>query len=836
MDGGKIIFKTELDNKTLEKDLARASKKINDIEKNISSMRQKRFPLVEQSKQMAAVLDEAKAKLYEMRNAARGVFSAEEVAEQKERVRALQSEWNKIQGAVENYDRKISEANIDLAQAKAEAGGIQQRLAKAGPAAKAMAKATEKAQKSAQKFSLRMREVVRSALVFSLITKALSMFKDWMGKVIKTNEEATKAISQLKGELLTMAQPLVEVLVPAFTAFVKVLTRVVSLLSQFISSLSGSTADASREAAAALKAQTDAIEEQGEAAKKASKSLTGFDEINRLSSESGSANGSGTSDAVIAPDFSGIKSAISDLEVYMAGASLAVGAVLAFSGFAVPLGIALMGVGAAGLASALSGDWDAMPESIRSAVSKTLLVLGGASLVVGAVLAFSGVDLLLGIGLMAAGAAALATGVSVNWDAVSQQLQGPLGATVSIISGSLLALGALLAFSGVNIPLGIVLMAAGAAGLATTVSANWNAITEALHGPMGAVVALMSGGLLALGAILAFSGAAIPLGIGLMVVGAAGLAGVAALNWNGIVDALRGPIGAVVAVASSALFAIGAILTFSGVNLPLGIGMMIAGAAGLAGVAALNWEYITQIMQGKVGKVMAIAGGALLAIGLILAFSGVGLGLGLGLIAAGAASLGTAAAFNWNFIAEKVKGAWEMVRAYWRTNIAPVFTVLWWSNLAKSCGNGMISGFESTVNGIIGMFEKMINWIVDGLNQISFDVPDWIPKIGGKTIGVNIPPVSFGRVNVPRLATGGVIPPNREFMAVLGDNKKETEVVSPLSTMKQALIEAMQETGGLGGNLSLSVSAKPGLARYLKIELDAESARRGAKLVGGAVK
>ena len=821
---------------SLEKDLARIGKKINDLEKSIISMKQKRLQLLDKANPLEASLDKAKAKLYEMRNAAKGVFSAEDVAEQKERVRALQSEWNKIQGAVENYDRKISEANIDLEVAKQEAGGIQQRLAQAGPAAKAMAKATQKAQKSAQKFSLRMREVVRSALVFSLITKALSMFKDWMGKVIKTNEEATKAISQLKGELLTMAQPLVEVLVPAFTAFVKVLTRVVSLLSQFISSLSGSTADASREAAAALKAQTDAIEEQGEAAKKASKSLTGFDEINRLSSESGSANGSGTSDAAIAPDFSGIKSAISDLEVYMAGASLAVGAILAFSGLSVPLGIALMGVGAAGIASALSGDWSAMPESIKTSLSKTLLILGGASLAIGAILAFSGANVLLGVGLMAAGATALATGVSVNWDAVSQQLQGPLGATVSIISGSLLALGALLAFSGVNIPLGITLMAAGAAGLATTISANWDAITEALDGPLGDVALLMSDGLLALGAILAFSGAAIPLGIGLMVVGAAGLAGLATLNWNGIVDALRGPIGALTAALGVALLAIGAILTFSGANIPLGIGMMIAGAAGIAGVVALNWGYITQMMQGKFGQIMAIASAGLLVIGLILLFTGVGTALGIGLLAAGAAGLGTVAAFNWNFLVEKVKGVWSNVRAYWRTNIAPVFTKEWWSNLAKSCGNGLISGFENTVNGIIGMFEKMINWIVDGLNQISFDVPDWVPNIGGKAVGVNIPPVSFGRVSVPRLATGGVIPPNREFMAVLGDNKKETEVVSPLSTMKQALIEAMQETGGLGGNLSLSVSAKPGLARYLKIELDAESARRGAKLVGGAVK
>lgn len=62
---------------------------------------------------------------------------------------------------------------------------------------------------------------------------------------------------------------------------------------------------------------------------------------------------------------------------------------------------------------------------------------------------------------------------------------------------------------------------------------------------------------------------------------------------------------------------------------------------------------------------------------------------------------------------------------------------------------------------------------------------------------------SFGR-SVPGLATGSVVPPNREFMALLGDNKRETEVVSPLSTMKQAMLEALRESGG-GGNQSIKV-------------------------------
>ena len=94
-----------------------------------------------------------------------------------------------------------------------------------------------------------------------------------------------------------------------------------------------------------------------------------------------------------------------------------------------------------------------------------------------------------------------------------------------------------------------------------------------------------------------------------MVVGAAGLAGIAALNWDTISSALQGPIGATVAIVSGALLALGAIFTFTGAALPLGISMMVLGAAGLAAEAALNWDTIQTALQGPIGAVVAIVSG-----------------------------------------------------------------------------------------------------------------------------------------------------------------------------------------------------------------------------------
>lgn len=121
------------------------------------------------------------------------------------------------------------------------------------------------------------------------------------------------------------------------------------------------------------------------------------------------------------------------------------------------------------------------------------------------------------------------------------------------------------------------------------------------------------------------------------------------------------------------------------------------------------------------------------------------------------------------------------------TFISGVFTANW-----RQALNGLVSIGKGVVNILIDVIEGAINTIVGGLNHINVKVPNWIPGVGGKQLGFNVPKAHF-----PRLATGTVVPRQAsEFMAVLGDNNRETEVVSPLSTMKQAMLEAMSESGG----------------------------------------
>lgn len=124
----------------------------------------------------------------------------------------------------------------------------------------------------------------------------------------------------------------------------------------------------------------------------------------------------------------------------------------------------------------------------------------------------------------------------------------------------------------------------------------------------------------------------------------------------------------------------------------------------------------------------------------------------------------------------------------------------------KNIFGSLVNIAKVPINGVIGLINGMIRGIIAGvnaaigvLNRIKIKVPDWVPKIGGSTWGFTIPTMTAPQI--PYLAKGTVVPRNAgEFAAVLGDNKRETEVVSPLSTMKQAMMDALRESGNNGGS------------------------------------
>lgn len=111
---------------------------------------------------------------------------------------------------------------------------------------------------------------------------------------------------------------------------------------------------------------------------------------------------------------------------------------------------------------------------------------------------------------------------------------------------------------------------------------------------------------------------------------------------------------------------------------------------------------------------------------------------------------------------------------------------------------GMVSGALNTVLTIVGSVINLIirglNWLIEKINSISFDMPDWVPGVGGKSWGPNIPLVKEWQI--PQLAQGAVIPPNREFLAVLGDQRSGTNYEVPDAKLRQLLREELSALGG----------------------------------------
>lgn len=687
---GSVVFSVDLDDKDAQKELNKLVKKIDTLNDKIYQKQQDKMPLAKQSAEIAANLDAAKATLDSM-HSGKEFFTADSIKAQESTVKSLQKEYDAVTAKVEKMDASIQSDTANLDKMKTKAGELSEKISSTKNGVFGMGEATKKADEYMSRFVNRVKKLALRAFVFTLITRALSVVRDYVWKVIQVNDEAAKAIGRLKGALLTLAQPLLSVIVPAFTALVNILTKVISVIANIVSMLFGTTAKKSEAAAKGLYKEADAIGSVGSAAKEAKGNLASFDEINTISTSS---SGGGAAAALadrLSPVFEQFttdeyKAKIDELTAYLSGALLALGAILCFSGANIPLGIALMAAGAIGLVTLIKENWNAMSDRLRAALTNVLSVLGLFALAIGAILCLSGANIPLGIGLMLAGAAMLGTAVALNWDAVNDKTKNTLSALMMALGMTLLAIGAVLCFSGANLPLGIGLMIAGAASIAASVAMNWNTAPE---------------------------------------------------KTKAAIKSLMGSIGV-------SLIAIGAVLCFSGANLPLGIGMMIAGGAAIAAASDLDWS-------------------ALLT---------------------------------------KLKEMWQNIKQWWNTSVSKFFTADYWKALGRRIIDGLLSGLKAAWEAVKTWVANAVSWFgnkfVEAQNSIARSNSGRSGGFGTRSGGFGSPSraPSISRISAPALARGAVIPPNKEFLAVLGDQKSGTNIETPLATMVDAFKRAMAESGG----------------------------------------
>lgn len=501
------------------------------------------------------------------------------------------------------------------------------------------------------------------------------------GDMARTLEAPANQLRILQAQLTQAARAIGNIFIPALNAILPYAIAVVQVIREIANALANlagfklTDVDYSGVNSAAVGAGSlaDNLDDAAGAAKKLKQYTAGFDELNVFAPNTGSGSGAGAGGAggfdfdLPTYDFLGdavqtrigeikkmIEDTLAEITTIVSGFMLAVGAILVVTGVNIPLGVGLMAAGAVGLAATVGLNWTAMGSELASTLALITGVVGGFLLALGAIMAFSGANLPLGIALMALGGASLVSAAVINWHNSDRHLTDALTTLTGVLAGASLAVGAILAFTGVATGLGIALMAVGAVTLVSAAALNWNSISDALASPLSRVGLLVSGATLALGAILAFSGC-MPLGIALMAIGATSLVSVMALNWNGLSDEIQNVIAIITTVVSVAFLAIGAALAFSGANIPLGLALLAAGAVTMGTAIMPNWNDLSDNVQQKISMITTVVGGALLAVGAILALSGVALPLGLGLMAAGALSLGAVATLNWDFVVNSIK-------------------------------------------------------------------------------------------------------------------------------------------------------------------------------------
>ena len=626
--------------------------------------------------------------------------------------------------------------------------------------------------KSMGRFSRRIAGLASSALIFNLLSSGLRQMTNYMGTALLSSASLRQALGNLQGAAATAAAPLIQVLTPALTALANAAATVFAYLAKLVAFLTGKTVSSAKAAAKGMSGTS-------KAAKEAAQSLAGFDEIERLDKKDSSSGGSGASS--ITPNYNfDAKSPFLDsvLAAIEAGEWNQVGQL-----FAQKLNEAMAAIPWPDIQDKAQ-TWAAnIADTLNGFIARLDWRLVGSTLAQGLNTALIFADTLV---------------QSIHWDTLGNGIGNGMNQCVEELDWE--ALGRLMI-------------------------AKWKILFETLHGFIQTFDFGALGDAFARATMAAINNIDWPQAAADLVSGAAGLLEALA-HWIDGLDWQQ--IGSTIAEC---------ITNIDYAELAQAIlDLLSAAVTGLAdGLSALAGQLVGDFIQGvkqwfdDVQTQAAVAGygdnvARYLFDGFINGLEALWNGIGQWIYdhiftpfkngiceAFGIHSPSTEAKSWGSYISQGLldglASKWENITG-WLRDLKQNFVDAWDNIRAKttetfnSLGqtisdiwNGISSTIKNAVNGIIGFINRMISAVVTGINAVinalnglSFDLPD---IFGGGHVGFNISTLTAPQI--PYLAQGAVIPANREFLAVLGDQSHGTNVEAPLDTIKQAVAEVMED-------------------------------------------
>jgi hypothetical protein len=775
-----------------------------------------------------------------------------------DRIRAIAEEVSKL-------TKDLTHAALSskvLKNALRMAGGIGQKaFAWVGSKLKAVQNRLAQASQSVAQFRNRIARLVSGALVFNVLSSGLRTLTNCMGTALLSSASLRQALGNLQGAASTAAAPLIQVLTPALTALANAAATVFAYLAKLVAFLTGKTVSSAKAAAKGMSGTS-------KAAKDAAKSLAGFDEIERLDKKDSSSGGSGASGITPNYDFDTLDSFLdSVLAAIEAGEWNRVGQLIAQK-----LNEALAAIPwpdiqdkaqtwATNIADTLNGfvarlDWRLVGSTIAQGLNTALLFVDTF------MQKFQWETLGNGLGNGLEQCVA-----EVDWVALGRVLTDGMRAAILTLYGFVQAytgwteLGSSIATcinSAIsNIPwqeagagMNGVVLGLLAALIAAVEGSDWTTLGQSIVTMIGSIdwVGLFSSlSTLAVDVLAAINSILDQVDWG--TVGQTFLECLQAIDWGGILSQ---------------------IVTIIINTWPLLIAML-----GASLLPQLGSFIVGTVLPSILGGLASLIAGIVSAIGLWPA-----------LLIAALIVLATAIiaylVTHWDDIKQKfgetldnlketLDQAGENIKEVWNacwTRVKEIAANLWakiqqgwddfwtgvrnaldtaaanikqgwnnaWNTLAEIVSDiwdGITSTIKTAVNGIIGFINRMISAVVTGINAVinalnglSFDLPD---IFGGGHVGFHISTLTAPQI--PYLAQGAVIPANREFLAVLGDQSHGTNVEAPLDTIKQAVAEVMEDlqAGQMAGFEAVVSVLREILSAVYGIELTDEDVGRAVQ-------
>ena len=763
--------------KEVQKDIDDCAKAIERYRAQIQKAQAAKLPFEEQTREMGAELDEAQRKLAQLQAQKAAAEKAmqlpegraptgdeinafieaqtqlpgiqAEIEKQQAAVDNLEKKWNATCDKVDKYNNEIRQSEDLIAASEAKAEELAKELKEAEAAAKGLKKNSkdtqggmDKAGKSVRSFTSRLKSIALGALVFNGISAGLRTMTDHFGKCLKTNDAFATALSQLKGALLTAFQPIYQAVAPALTYLTKLLTAAVLAVARLFATLTGTSLEASADAAENLYEEAEALDQVGSSAKKASKSLAGFDDLNVMQ-KTDQSGGSGSSSEV-KPAFSWDDAELDEME----------DTVKKIAKYA--------SVAAAGFAGFKIGKF--VTDLLTA--NNTLKNIGQkAGMTIGITLAVTGLTM-EGIGIV---------------DTIQNGLNNANFGEILSGGGTLIA---------------------GATMIGATLG---NAL---LGGAIGGIVA----------------------GIPAFITGI----------YDAIVDGIDWLNATLIGVGATATGAgIGAIIGMLGGPIGAGIGALIGLAVGLVTDLVIlivqNWESIsawfgevfTNIGQWFVNLWNGIWSGLQ---SFWAQFAGFWSGVGTWIYDNVIAPIANFFAELWNGIVQGVTTAWN--------GIVKVFSSIgsFLSGIFNTVKEAIISAFAKggeiflgIGEGILSVFKTVVNALIKGINFVISKPFEGLNGILKTIQGLSILGVKpFGWLSwrapvpqIPYLAQGAVLPANKPFMAVVGDQRHGTNVEAPLTTIQEALDLALADRleGMMAGFNAVTARQEQILAAILSLDV-----------------